>query len=55
MRIWTSRANDAYLSLICHFTAGRWDMITFVLAKPLFPEYQTADNEKIHKVMEYYI
>jgi len=30
--IWTCRANDAFLSLNCHFTTSRWNMVTCVLA-----------------------
>ena len=53
--IWTSLANDAYLSLTCHFTTSRWEMVTCVLATPPFPvKHHTASNivDKIHEVME---
>ena len=54
--IWTSRANDAYLSLTCHFITSRWNMVTCVLAASPFPEHHTADNivEKVQQVMADY-
>ena len=53
MDIWTSRANDAYLSLTCHFITSRWNMVTCVLATSPFPEHHTADNivKKVKQVM----
>jgi len=54
--IWTSRANDAYLSLTCYFTNSRWNMVTCVLATTLFPEHHMANNiaEKVQQVMAEY-
>ena len=53
MDIWTSRANDAYLSLTCHFITSRWNMVTCVLATSPSPEHHTADNivENVQQVM----
>ena len=39
--IWTSRVNDAYLFLTCHFTTSRWEMVTCVLATPPFPMHHS--------------
>ena len=52
--IWTSRANDAYLSLTMHFVDNSWDMISCVLAIAPFPDHHTAVNivEKVKQVME---
>ena len=33
---WTSLANDAYMSLTCHFTTSKWDMVTCILATSPF-------------------
>jgi len=54
--IWTSRANDVNLSLTCHFTTSRWNMVTCVLATAPFPEHHTANNiaEKVQQVMAEY-
>ena len=52
--IWTSCANDAYLSLTMHFVDSSWDMISCILATALFPEYHTVVNivDKVKQVME---
>ena len=54
--IWTSRANDAYLSLTMHFVDSSWDMISCVLATAPFPEHHTAVNivDKVKQVVEEY-
>ena len=51
--IWTSRANDAYLSLTMHFVDSSWDMVSYVLATAPFPEHHTAVNivDKVKQVM----
>ena len=53
---WTSRANDAYLSLTSHFITSRWNMVTCVLATSPFPEHHTADNivKTVQQVMADY-
>ena len=52
--IWTSRANDAYLSLTMHFVDSSWDMISCILATAPFPENHTVVNivDKVKQVME---
>ena len=54
--IWTSRANDAYLSLTMHFVDSSWDMILCALATAPFPEHHTAVNivDKVKQVVEEY-
>ena len=54
--IWTSRANDAYLSLTMHFVDSSWDMISCVLATAPFPEHHTTVNivDKVKQVVEKY-
>ena len=51
--IWTSRANDAYLSLTMHFVDSSWDMVSCVLATAPFSEHHTAVNivDKVKQVM----
>ena len=52
--IWTSRANDAYLSLTMHSIDDSWNMVSIVLATAPFPEHHTAANivSKVKQVME---
>ena len=54
--IWTSRANDAYLSLTMHFVDSTWGMISCVLATAPFPEHHTAVNivEKVKQIIQEY-
>ena len=52
--IWTSCANDAYLSLTMHFVDSSWDTISCILATAPFPEHHTAVNivDKVKQVMK---
>ena len=54
--IWTSRANDAYLSLTVHFVDSSWDMISCVLVTAPYSEHRTAVNivDKVKQVVEEY-
>ena len=42
--IWTSFANDAYISLTTHFIDDCWQMRSYTLATYSFPEQHTGDN-----------
>ena len=52
--IWTSRANDAYLSLTMLSIDDSWNMVSIVLATAPIPEHHTAVNivSKVKQVME---
>ena len=54
--IWTSCANDTYLSLTTHFVDSSWEMISCVLATAPFPEHRIAVNivEKVKQVTKEY-
>ena len=54
--IWTSRVNDAYLSLTMHLVDSSWDTISCILAAAPFPAHHTAVNiaDKVKQVPEEY-
>ena len=54
--IWTSFANDAYISLTMHFIDECWQMKSYTLATYSFPEQHTGDNivEKLKEVVSEY-
>ena len=54
--IWTSFANDAYISLTTHFIDDCWQMKSYTLATYSFPEQHTGDNivEKLKEVVSEY-
>ena len=54
--IWTSYANDTYLSLTMHLVDSSWDMILCVLVTVPFPEHHTVVNivNKVKQVVEKY-
>ena len=54
--IWTSFANDAYISLTIHFINEYWEMKSYTLATYSFPEQHTGDNmvEKLKEVLSEY-
>ena len=54
--IWTSFANDAYISLTIHFIDECWEMKSYTLATYSFPEQHTGDNivEKLKEVLSEY-
>ena len=45
----TNQANDAYMSLTCHFTTSRQDMVTCVLATPPLPENHTVGVQTLNQ------
>ena len=51
--IWTSCANDAYISLTAHFISADWQMVSCVLATSPFPEQHTGVNiaEKLKQIV----
>ena len=51
--IWTSCANDAYISLTAHFISADWQMVSCVLATSPFPEQHTGINiaEKLKEIV----
>ena len=51
--IWTSFANNAYISLTIHFIDEYWEMKSYTLATYSFPEQHTGDNivEKLKEVL----
>ena len=54
--IWTSFANEAYISLTVHFIDDCWEMKSYTLATYSFPEQHTGDNivEKLKEVVSEY-
>ena len=54
--IWTSFANDAYISLTVHFIDECWELRSYTLATYPFPEQHTGDNivEKLKDVVSEY-
>lgn len=54
--IWSSCANDAYLSLTGHFLTEQWESISCILSTCPFPGQHTAVNivEKIKEILETY-
>ena len=54
--IWTSFANDAYISLTTHFIDDCWQMKSYTLTTYSFPEQHTGDNivEKLKEVVREY-
>ena len=54
--IWTSFANEAYISLTVHFIDDCWEMKSYTLANHSFPEQHTGDNimEKSKEVVKEY-
>ena len=54
--IWTSCANDAYISLTAHFINNEWKMVSCVLATSPFPGHHTALNivEKLKEIIASY-
>ena len=42
--IWTSQANDAYITVSCHFISPEWKMNCYVLSTRGFPERHTGIN-----------
>ena len=54
--IWTSFANDAYISLTFHFIHECWELRSYTLATYLFPEQHTGDNivDKLKEVVGEY-
>ena len=54
--IWTSFANDTYISLTTHFIDDCWQMKSYTLAMYSFPEQHTGDNivEKLKEVVSEY-
>ena len=42
--IWTSFANDAYISLTVHYIDDCWKMRSYTMATYLFPEQHTGKN-----------
>ena len=51
--IWTSCANDTYISLTAHFISADWQMVSCVLATSPFPEQHTGINiaEKLKEIV----
>ena len=54
--IWTSFANDAYISLTVHFIDECWELRSYTLTTYPFPEQHTGDNivEKLKEVVGEY-
>ena len=54
--IWTSFANNAYISLTTHFIDDCWQMKSYTLATYSFPKQHTGDNivEKLKEVVSEY-
>ena len=54
--IWTSFANDAYISLTVYFIDECWELRSYTLATYSFPEQHTGDNivEKLKEVVGEY-
>ena len=51
--IWTTFANDAYISLTVHLIDKCWELRSYTLATYLFPEQHTGDNivDKLKEVV----
>ena len=54
--IWTSCANDAYISLTAHFITNTWQMVSCILATSPFPGHHTAVNivDKLKEIVSSY-
>ena len=54
--IWTSCANDAYISLMAHFITPDWQMVSCVLATSPFPGHHTGVNiaDKLKEIVSSY-
>ena len=54
--IWTSFANDAYISLMVHYIDDCWKMRSYTMATYSFLEQHTRDNimEKLKEVVSEY-
>ena len=53
--IWTSFANDAYISLTVHFIDDCWKMRSYTMATYSFPEQHAGDNmEKLKEIVSEY-
>ena len=49
--MWTSIANEAYLTVFAHYISSEWKLQSYVLATSAFPERHTA-AEIAHKLVD---